>query len=241
MNLQRCESLEDMLALAANEVRVWEIALEEPPLAYGDLWTRLTDDERVRAERYRVERPRQQFVIARGLLRTMLGRFLGQPPERVQLAVTGVGKPILAGVEQRPHFNVSHTDGLALIAVAHWPVGVDVERMRAITDPDGLVARFFSTAERDSYRSLPGELKQAGFFRGWTSKEAVIKAVGLSVSCLDEFDVELDPRKPARLSAARLPRLAGSAWGMVSWRPRDGYAATVALEGVREVTLLHGA
>lgn len=233
--LRRCQHLEEMLALADDEVRVWEIPLEEPPLPISDLWGCLTGEERARAEGYRVERPRQQFVIARGLLRILLGRFLNQVPELVALSVTGVGKPILAGTAQFPHFNVSHTDGLALIAITHRPVGVDVERMRPIADADGLVARFFSSFERDSYRSLPPDLREAGFFRGWTSKEAAIKAAGLSVSCLDDFDVELDPRQQARLVSARQPRLSASRWAMASWRPRKGYAATVAVEGVSEV------
>ena len=45
------------------------------------------------------------------------------------------------------HFNVTHTDGLALIALARRPVGVDVEQLRAVSDPEGLVRRFFSAAE----------------------------------------------------------------------------------------------
>ena len=147
------------------------------------------------------------------------------------ITYTGVGKPALAEPHTTLHFNVTHTDGLALIALARRPVGIDIERIRPVSDPEGLVGRFFSAAERESYLALPAELRPAGFFRGWTCKEAVIKAAGLSVAYLDGFDVELNPLCPAALLAARHPVLAGMGLGLAAWEPAGGYAAAVAIEG----------
>ena len=186
---------------AENEVRVWEIDLEVPPFPVSELLGHMTLEERARAERFRVARAYHQFVTTRGLLRLMLGRYFGMPPADVPITYSGVGKPVVAGLPASPHFNVSHTDGLALIAFAHRPVGVDVERIRVMDDPEGLVARFFSQAESERYRSLDPGRQPAGFFRGWTCKEAVLKAAGLSVGFLDEFE-----RRARSRPSRRAPR-----------------------------------
>ena len=213
----------------ADEVRAYVIRLDEPPISIEELHACLTPDEQARAERYKVHRSRQQFVTARGLLRRLLGKCLNAAPREVSISYTGAGKPVLADAGSGIHFNVTHTDGLALIVLARRPVGIDVEHLRAVSNPEGLVGRFFSAAERDTYLALPSALRSAGFFRGWTCKEAIIKASGLSVAYLDEFDVELHPNRPAELLAARHAALMGTKWQMMAWQPAIGYAAALAL------------
>ncbi|MDB5313770.1 MAG: hypothetical protein JWO38_7972, partial [Gemmataceae bacterium] len=111
---------------AAGEVHVWVASLDRPPCAPAELATGLTPDERDRAGRYRVGPVRDQFVTARGWLRRLLGGYLGLPPHAVPITYAAYGKPVLPGAPL--HFNVTHTNGLALIAVAGRRVGVDVER-----------------------------------------------------------------------------------------------------------------
>jgi 4'-phosphopantetheinyl transferase len=217
-----------------DEVRVWVVRLDAPPAPIEELSGCLTADERERAERFKVAKARQQFVTARGLLRRVLGGCLGVPPLEVPITYTGAGKPVLRDDAAGVHFNVTHTDGLALLALARRPVGVDVERLRTVFDPEGLVARFFSAAEREAYLALPAELRAAAFFRGWTCKEAVIKAGGLSVAYLDGFDVELHPARPAALLAARHPALVGTDWKITAWEPASGYAAALAVGQLKE-------
>jgi 4'-phosphopantetheinyl transferase len=218
-------------APAADEVRVLVVPLDAPPAHYAELFEYLTDDERTRAARYKVEPPRRQFVIGRGLLRRLLANCLGLPAREVPISYNGAGKPLLADSAAGLHFNVTHTDGLALIALSRRAVGIDVERVRRVENPEGLVGRFFSAAERAAYLGLAEQLRPAGFFRGWTSKEAVIKAAGLSVAYLDEFDVELNPARPAAVLAARHPELRAGVWGLAAWEAATGFAAAVAVEG----------
>lgn len=211
---------------ATDEVRVWVVDLECPPPGLADA---LTPDERDRAARYRSGRPRDEFTAVRGAARHVLGGCLGLPPHVVPIVYTPNGKPELAGGGVR--FNVTHTHGLGLVAVAGRRVGVDVERVRPVPDAAGLVGRFFSAAERDQFHALPEADRPAAFLRGWVCKEAVIKAAGATVQCLDAFDVDLDPARPPAVLAVRDAALAGGGWAVAAWEPAAGFAAAVAVEG----------
>jgi 4'-phosphopantetheinyl transferase len=213
---------------AADEVHVWVADPGRPPADPAELAAALTPDERDRASRYRGARVREQFVVCRGLLRRVLGGYLGTDPRAVPITYEGAGKPVLAGPVV--HFNLSHTDGLAVIAVGPRRVGVDVERDRLVPDTAGLVDRFFSPAERSAFRELPLDRRAAGFLRGWTCKEAVIKAVGVGVAALDWFDVEMDPARPPAVLATRHPALDGGGWSVAAWEPTPGFLAAVAVE-----------
>ncbi|QDU21505.1 4'-phosphopantetheinyl transferase family protein [Urbifossiella limnaea] len=215
-------------APGVGECHVWVIDLNCPPVAADLLASLLTEDERARAERYRVKEVRDQFTLARGALRRLLGGYLDLAPQRVPIVVAAGGKPELASGGL--HFNLTHTPGLALVAVAGVRVGVDAEKRRTIPDADGLVKRFFSPAERAVYHDLSAAVRPDAFYRGWVCKEAVIKAAGATMHVLDAFDVELDPARPAAVLAARHPQLAGSAWAVADWCPAPGYSAAVAVE-----------
>lgn len=217
-------------APAAGEVLAWAVDLARPPLEFDQLFARLTPAEQERALRYKVSKPRTEFVIGRGLLRGLLGEFLGVDPVAVPLAALPSGKPVLACAAGL-HFNVTHTDGVALLAVGWSRIGIDVERPRPLADADGLVGRYFSAAECAAFRALPERHRLPGFFRGWTCKEAVIKAAGATVGCLADFDVELHPECPPRLLAARDPQLSGPGWALTEWTTRDGAAVALAVEG----------
>lgn len=215
----------------AADVWVWVVALDRPPCAPAELADALTPDERDRAGRYRIGPVREQFVTSRGLLRRVLGGCLGLPAHAVPITYTEAGKPVLADPGcPALFFNLTHTTGLALIAVAARRVGIDVERVRAIPDADGLVERFFSPAERTAFRALPVDRRAAAFLRGWVCKEAVIKAAGASVQYLDGFDMELDPARPPAVLAVRHAAFAGDGWAVADWEPAAGFAAAVAVE-----------
>ncbi|MBN9520058.1 4'-phosphopantetheinyl transferase superfamily protein [bacterium] len=215
------------------ECHVWVIDLDRPPLPADALAGLLTPDEQARAARYRVGAVREQFTLSRGVVRRLLGGYLGLPPERVPITAAPSGKPFLDGGDL--HFNLTHTTGLAVVAVANVRVGVDAEKRRDIPDADGLVRRFFSPAEREAYHALPSETRPDAFYRGWVCKEAVIKAAGATMHALDGFDVELDPARPPGVLAARHTQLLGCGWAVADWCPAPGYAAAVAVEGERLV------
>ncbi len=116
-------------------------------------------------------------------LANVLARYLGVAPHELGIIEDETsGKPRLAEVAQL-RFNWSHTDNVALLAVANAvEVGVDLERSDRALDAMALAKRFFSAAEHAWLESLPQGKRGAGFLRLWTGKEAVLKATGTGIS-----------------------------------------------------------
>jgi 4'-phosphopantetheinyl transferase len=136
--------------------------------------------ERSRAARFRNERDRRRFVVARGTLRMLLGEYAVTAPQRVPLCVLPGGKPAL-GYESATrglHFNLSHCGELALFAFADRDVGIDVERLARHSDMGRVAAHFFSPEEAVAFRRLVGIERARFFYRTWVRKEAYVKATG---------------------------------------------------------------
>ena len=210
-----------------SEIHVWRFPLDPPA---RDV---LNDAERARAARFAIEQPRTQFRAARTALRCVLGSYLQIDPREVELDIEPDGKPILANRDL--DFNVTHSGKRGLIAVAQRRIGIDIEQLRPMPNADGLVERFFGPEERQQFGSLPAEMKLAGFFRGWTGKEALLKAVGTGIQNVDQCVVDLDPRQAP--AVVRFDRLAEfGEWRLHAWEPEPGYVAAVAIESTTPVT-----
>ncbi|HEX2191395.1 MAG TPA: 4'-phosphopantetheinyl transferase superfamily protein [Longimicrobiaceae bacterium] len=221
--------------LADGEVHVWAAPLDPPAEAIGRYASLLAPDERARAERFRFERDRRRFGVARGVLRVLLGRYLGTDPRRVAFHYLSHGKPALGGelAGDGLRFNVSHSGEMALYAFSRGrELGVDVEEVRPMEDGLQIAERFFSQAEVAAFRALPAEVRDEAFFNCWTRKEAYIKAVGEGLSFpLHVFDVSLAPGEPACLLASRDPREA-ERWSLRGLPdPAPGYRAALVAEG----------
>jgi len=193
------------LLLANDEVHVWCATLNQPPTIQAQFEKILSSDERSRANRFRFEDGRRHFIAGRGFLRMLLGRYLHTAPEHIRFAYTTNGKPFLASQEhtQDIHFNISHSHILALYAfVQHREIGVDIEYMRAFSDADAIVDRFFSGQEQRVFHALPVEKQAEAFYAGWTRKEAYLKASGDGLTVpLSQFEVSLAPDEAARILA----------------------------------------
>jgi len=67
-----------------HEIHVWHAPLDREPDFLQRLEATLSNDERARADRFRFVRDRNDFLVARGLLRKLLGRYLDQSPADVE-------------------------------------------------------------------------------------------------------------------------------------------------------------
>ncbi|HET6230020.1 MAG TPA: 4'-phosphopantetheinyl transferase superfamily protein [Longimicrobiaceae bacterium] len=223
------------LALAGGDVHVWRASLEPPAPELARLAATLAEDEQVRAARFRFPVHRDRYVAGRGILRVLLGRYLGIRPREVRLTYTAHGKPALAdqGGAGGLCFNVSNTEALGLYAFARGRhLGVDVEHVRPMPDGVAIARRFFSAPENEVFAALPEEGRELAFFTCWTRKEAYIKAVGEGLSMpLDRFDVTLVPGDPARLLATRPDASEAARWVLHELHPGAGFVGALMVEG----------
>src|SRR5262245_35958513 len=186
---------DDYFPLADGDVDVWLIDLAcTPSLSHSVL----TERERSRARRYRFSRDRDSFVRGRLALRAILATTIGCSPAEIEI-VGGDGEKPTLPAPQRCFFSFSRSAGYALCAVTRvGAIGIDIEAERPIRDLDAVAAAVFGPDELVELRSLSAAEVQAAFFRGWTRKEAYLKAVGVGLS-RDPRSVQVSLRADERL------------------------------------------
>ncbi len=161
-------------------VDVWSFACDQEPGALADA---LSPDELARAQRFVSPVHRARYITQHAIVRALLARYLGVAPAAIAFTRGPRGKPAVAGLAH----NLSHTDDVALLAVARdVAVGVDIERFAADIDPHELARTVLAPAEAAC-------TDRRAFLRIWCRKEACLKATGLgllddltSVSVIDD-------------------------------------------------------
>jgi 4'-phosphopantetheinyl transferase len=151
----------------------------------------LSCDEVDRAKRFHFDRDRMRYSIGRGLLRALIGRYLGCHPASVSFRYNASGKPYLRHSLAELSFNLSHSDGMALYAFAgEGELGIDIAWRDPKVRGEEIARRFFTPDECLFIEQGFLQEKHERFFYLWSRKEAYIKAVskGLSIP-LNEFDV----------------------------------------------------
>ena len=192
----------------------------------------LSPDERERIARFHHPEDRQRHAAARAALRELLGEYAAIDPGAVRFSYGPRGKPSLAEPTDGIHFNLSHSEAVAVYAVALGAeVGVDIERVRPSDDLEDVARDYFSAREVAALLALPAALRPRAFFDCWTRKEAYIKAVGDGLACpLDRFEVTLAPGDPARLLTIDGDETAAERWTMWAFETLPGFSAALAIE-----------
>lgn len=223
------------LALPPDEVHVWRAALDLDAAQIQNLRALLSQDESQRADQFRFPLHRHRFIAARGRLRTVLARYLNTAPQQLQFSYGPHGKPALAAAAAATglRFNLAHSAGLALFAVAqNREVGVDLESLGRDRAAAEIAERFFSPHETAALRALPEAARRRAFYDCWARKEAYLKARGLGLALpLDQFAVSLAPGEPARLLASAEGPAETSRWQLRELPAGEGFAAALAAEG----------
>ncbi|MEL6297151.1 MAG: 4'-phosphopantetheinyl transferase superfamily protein [Pseudomonadota bacterium] len=190
------------------DVYVWP--LDVPPARRQSLAAHLSDCERARLSDATLSAVQEEVVIGRGIMREVVGLYLGCAPDAVALTRGPHGKPELADTTPALHFNLSHSGGMAALAVSREaPVGVDIEAARPVTDQ--LMRAAMTDEERCALEGLSAGAQQDGVFCRWVCKEAALKGVGNGLAGgWREMTVEAGAG-PSLIASARI--VAGSPHG----------------------------
>ena len=196
----------------------------------------LSQDERVRADRFRIPTSRNQHVVGRGMARRLLGREQIAPGD-ISFAIEKNGKPyVIHPAQARCPFNISHTDGLVICGIDNQSqglqglLGVDVEKLDRRTDP-ALANRYFSKPEIDVLETCLSETARRNMFlRIWTLKEAFIKAIGTGLQTpLADFAFENIGSATPEIRMLNPNLESATQWSFFSIEPRPGYIGAVAI------------
>jgi 4'-phosphopantetheinyl transferase len=165
--------------LEGDDVHVWRI-----DLACGEAEAHglLDPGERLRASRFVFARDRVRFERSHAAMRRILGGYLGVDGASLAFASEPNGKPRLAR-EAGLSFNLSHSGDAALLAVSRGArLGVDLEARGSRARVRDLARSVFTEAESGSLEGLDGAELEGAFLRGWTRKEACLKALGVGLA-----------------------------------------------------------
>lgn len=166
---------------AHDGLKLWWVDLDQHPDFASSNW--LSPAELARAGRFRFERDAARYKTGRALLRGVLAAHLGCTPSAVSIDTGEHGKPFVVGGSGL-HFNLSHSANLALLGLGEClPIGVDVESPAHVFEDFESTARVcFTQAELVELQTYPAAQRFAAFLRGWTRKEACLKAIGTGLS-----------------------------------------------------------
>lgn len=170
-----------VLSISKNAIYIWLIYVGRVVHDLSDLYSVLSDDEVLRACRFRFEKDRLQFIVGRGMLRFILSQHSGVSPRSLQFSYGKFGKPEQGNSDLT--FNLSHSNGSVLLAVTRSRrIGIDIEEIRSSSNLNAMGDFIFSPEEKEAWQALPESLQLSAFYDIWTCKEAFGKALDCGLS-----------------------------------------------------------
>lgn len=216
--------------LNPNEIHLWSVGPETSPSdrEWDTYLTLLSTEEQTRHQRFHFAKDRQQYLLARALLRTTLSYY--QPtirPNEWQFGIEQYGKPFIQNnITPALYFNLSHTQGLIALAVSQDAnIGVDVEMHERGNDLQNLAQHCYTPAEL-AYLYDDENAFRERFFSLWTLKEAFIKAVGKGLSMgLQTFEFHFSgPNIRIEGNSVEAP----DSWYFCQWQPSPVHTLAIA-------------
>lgn len=165
-------------SLSNDDIIVYALYLPDYTELTKDLIHFLNPEERIRSERYYKEKDRNRFVICRAILKFVLAAHTKLDVKNIYLDYHVNKKPFLASHPEL-HFNVSHSEDFAVIAISLSKVGIDIEYMAKDFDFFNLLPDIFNKNEILDIQNAKN--KEYAFYSSWTRKEAFVKALGKGI------------------------------------------------------------
>ncbi len=231
-------TVSENLLLSRDTLHIWRFEIPNSEDQFNNYLKLLSEDEVERSQRFYFQKDRNEYVCCRGFLRESLSKYLDVDPVEIQFDYGKFGKPEIIALQKKPKikFNISHSKGQALLAVSDTDeIGVDIEYIKKIPEMFDIAKELYTQNENSILRNSNDEAAQL-FFRIWTRKEAIIKAVGHGLSAPL---VSIDVSNEGIIKVDELFRDQSSEFidcRIMDLMPPDGYSAAVALCGnIKEI------
>jgi len=232
MQWQSCKNFPE---LTNKQIHIWRTQLKQNPQQISELNNSLNQKEQDKAERFKIEKARNNFIIARGTLRSLLSKYLHTKPKEIIFTQNSYGKPLLTSGLVK--FNISHSGDYALFIFAkNYHVGVDVECVRNNFDFMTIAQKFFAQEEVINLSAISQEQQLQAFFNCWSRKEAFIKGIGKGIFfALDKFAVEVCNKTSGKLKLSidsdKLGELEQANWSLEALDLGNTHVGAFAVSG----------
>lgn len=231
-------SVSEKILIAKDTLHIWKFEIPDSEERFNHFNKLLSEDEIERAQRFYFHKDRNEYVCSRGFLREVLSKYIEIDPTEIQFDYGKFGKPELASIANHAKikFNISHSKGQALLAISDSDeIGVDIEYIKNIPEMFEIAKELYTQNENDILKNSGSKTSET-FFKIWTRKEAIIKAVGHGLSAplvmidvSNEGIIKVDESFKEQSKEFIDCRI-------MDLLPPDGYSAAVALCGnIKEV------
>lgn len=222
--------------LKADEVHIWHLDIRQFTHVQRDFTLQIMDSsELIRADKFK--RGKHEYIACRWLLRNVLAFYTGISADKLQFQRSEKGKPYL--VQGNIQFSLSHSGHWGVLAVSDGnAVGIDIEAVQSKRNILRIAQHYYAPAELTQLLALPAREQQDYFYRLWTLKEALFKALGSGISAgLDKAAFKL---KGGSITVRIDPLLeAGADWQFQQWLLAPGAYCALALETEKAGQQLH--
>ena len=199
------------------EVAILYVDLTLDPARETEALAWLDDQERLCWEKY-LPGPRRRFSLCRAALRATLCGQLDCRNDQLSFSASRYGKlfAVVQGVQSSLNFNVSHSSNHGLIACSfERRVGVDIEERVPERNLAGLIEAVMGLEEQAELAARKGDAKLHLFYRLWTLKEALVKALGTGFSIdVSQFQIPSGLRYGDAAGVFKFPHLPSATWGL---------------------------
>lgn len=176
-------------SLNTNEVIIYTIYFPDFIHLKSDLSKFLSTSESSRGGRFHQKLDENRFIICRSILKIVLAAHTKMEAKNIEFDYHFNKKPYLAS-HPNLHFNVSHSENFAVIAISRNKVGIDIEHVSNDFNFNEILSGVFVENEISVIQNAVH--KKHAFYNSWTRKEAFAKALGKGIDenfkaipCLD--------------------------------------------------------
>lgn len=217
------------IGLPERTVHLWRLSVAQTRISLDYHLSLLDEEEKFHAARFHFRQDREQSILARASLRSLMARYTGFAPDQIRFKKNQYGKPFLQYPDSPVQFNVTHSGDCIIHAITCGAeIGVDVEMVRD-SGSLGSISSYFATGEQAWLDATAHEARDDAFFMLWTCKEAYIKALGRGLSKpLDSFEIGIVNNEPKILLDSDDHAPADS-WQLLLFKPEQNMVGCVAV------------